>query len=415
MTSSGDRVKIVENDCVRCGSCTVVCPVHRASGGKEFYSARGRKHLEKIGEDFNRAEMQDIFSQCLLCGACSQVCPRGIDCTVQVRDARARRSIFPGGYKEYLAGAVGNHPEILSQLTRFSENGNELLAQRIPAESGLRLRLAMFEDVVASKKDHEQSTPSVEEDSSSTAALEELIYFPGCTATYLTPSLLIADRQLFARMGYDLVVPDGLGCCGLSSLSMGNFDDAVLRGKQNIETLERSEGPILISCASCFSQFHSLAKLFHGQDGWQERAERITDRCVELSQFLANRMEHAMSSARLAKVRVFYHDPCHFRHELGIMAEPRALLKSIENVELLELPGGPQCCGMGGLLHLGGSEISTRLRDDLKEKVMAQCPDIVTTTCSNCLMQWKTAIDSTGSDVKVIHLSELLNAALHFK
>nr|WP_240191726.1 (Fe-S)-binding protein [Desulfoprunum benzoelyticum] len=107
-------------------------------------------------------------------------------------------------------------------------------------------------------------------------------------------------------------------------------------------------------------------------------------------------------------LRVFYHDPCHLRHEVAIVKEPRRLLQRLPGVDLVELPGGPQCCGQGGLFHLGAPELAALIRDDLAAKVLALQPDIVTSTCSGCLMQWKTALTAAGSPVAVMHLAELL-------
>lgn len=405
---------VLENECVRCGACTAVCPVYRSSGGKEFYSARGRKFLQSIGEDSSGADVEDIFSQCLLCGACLQVCPRGIDCTRHVRAIRSQRKYFPGGYKKYLISKILNHPEVLTLVRRFGATFRGL-SRKLPRESGLRLRLAMLDDGETSLIPQQSSTAVKSSAASSSSSLEKLLYFPGCTAQYLTPALLDVHRRLFALIGYDLIVPENLGCCGLSSFSIGNVRDAEKRAQQNIEILERYEGAILVSCASCFSHFNVLETVFAGQPEWQKRAGNIKARCVELTQFLAaglERINAISSSTNSSAIRVFYHDPCHFRFGLKITKEPRTLLASISHFELVSLPDGAQCCGMGGLFHLGSPELSATIRDDLRDKVLALSPDIITTTCSGCLMQWRSALAATNSDIKVMHLSELLYDSL---
>jgi glycolate oxidase iron-sulfur subunit len=48
------------------------------------------------------------------------------------------------------------------------------------------------------------------------------------------------------------------------------------------------------------------------------------------------------------------------------------------------------------------------IRDDLAAKVFKLQPDIITSTCSGCLMQWKTAVTAAGSTAQVLHLAELL-------
>lgn len=131
-----------------------------------------------------------------------------------------------------------------------------------------------------------------------------------------------------------------------------------------------------------------------------------------MSQLLDTRLcqegAEAPCSASGRRLRVFYHDPCHLRHGLKITREPRNLLRRFEGVELLELADGPQCCGSGGLFHLGAPELSAMIRDDLAARVLALAPDVITSSCSGCLMQWKSAVAAADRRTPVLHLAELL-------
>ena len=137
--------------CAKCGACTVVCPVYKASGGREAYSARGKNHLAGLPE-YQRptAAFEDIFAKCLLCGACSKACPRGIDVTREVIRARAGFSRFYGehGFEKYLARKMLHHSEILGSMRTVGRAASRL-TRRLPKDSGLRLRLAMFEPQAA--------------------------------------------------------------------------------------------------------------------------------------------------------------------------------------------------------------------------------------------------------------------------
>jgi glycolate oxidase iron-sulfur subunit len=239
-----------------------------------------------------------------------------------------------------------------------------------------------------------------------------LTWFPGCAAEYLFPEIASACRDLLAGHGFDLVVPEGLGCCGLAHHAAGDGATALALARRNIEILERRPGPILISCASCFAHLRHYRDLLADDPLWQERAAAVGDRLEEMMQFLdglaATAAPEHVGAAAKRPLRVFYHDPCHLRHEVAIAREPRRLLQRAAGVDLVELPGGPQCCGQGGLFHIGAPELAALIRDDLAAKVLALQPDIVTSTCSGCLMQWKTALTAAGSPVKVMHLAELL-------
>ncbi len=390
----------------------MVCPVYKASGGKEPYSARGKNHLAELKE-YERPTpiFEDIFAKCLLCGACTKACPRGIDVTRAVIRARSGFSRFYGehGFEKFLARKVLHHPEILAAARVAGRAAVSLLSGRLPKESGLRLRLAMFETGLPARS--EPVPPPVR----FAKGGRRLCYFPGCSAQYLYPEIVDASRQVFARFSLALDIPEGLGCCGLAVHAAGDGEGARRLARKNIAALEKNDGPILVSCGSCFAHLSHYPGLFADEPEWQQRAEKTCGRLVEMSQFLDGLLAATGGiplGPQLSPVyRVFYHDPCHLRYDFNITREPRRILRSLPGVELLELPDGPQCCGQGGLFHVGAPELSARIRDDLACKVFALQPDVITSTCSGCLMQWKTAVTAAEVDVQVLHLAEFLQKA----
>jgi len=395
--------------CAKCGACTVVCPVFRASGGKEFYSGRGKKHLlEAMGGQEPSPVFEDVFSKCLLCGACVAACPRGVDIPAEVRRAREGFSRCYGehGYRKFLARKVLERPELLGVVRKFGRAFADLLEHRLPADSGLRLQLAMFHHEAAPvAADHAEAGPAA-------GNKQPLVFFPGCSATHLYPEVIGACRRLFASVGYEPVIPEGLGCCGLAIEASGDSEGSRRLARNNILALERYRGPIMVGCGSCYAHLRSYRKVLESDPAWRDRVEDVCGRLVEFSQLLDQCLSHGAPAPDSApsdrSIRVFYHDPCHLRHDLRIVREPRNLLRRYAAVELLELPDGPQCCGHGGLFHLGAPELAATIRDDLAAKVLAMAPDVVTSSCSGCLMQWKTALAAAGRTIPVLHLAEVL-------
>lgn len=384
----------------------MVCPVYRVTG-QEAHTARGKIHLAHIAELPDKgAVYEDIFSKCLLCGACSAVCPRGIDVCREVESARgAFPAVYGGhGYEKYLARKALAHPETLAALRVLGRVGAEFVSRHLPADSGLRLRLALFEQDV--------EPAAVPEGPAADGALEKgsLTYFPGCAARYLFPQIAASCHSLAADLGYVLHVPDGLSCCGLAALSAGDRQEALRCARRNITALEQGSGPVLVSCASCYAHLLRYAELFEDDPVWRIKAETLGARLVELSCFVDAHLPPvpAKQLSGKKKLRVYYHDPCHFRHGLKIIAEPRRVLARNPDLELLELPGGPECCGQGGLFHIGTPEISAMIRDTLAAKVLTLAPDVITSSCTGCLMQWRLAIAVAGVPVRVLHLAELL-------
>ncbi len=393
------------SSCAKCGACTTVCPVYRSSG-REGHSARGKLHLiDVLGLAGSSTVFVDIFSACLLCGACSAICPRQIDIEQELIAARSSFSVLSGphSYEKYLARKLLDHPGSLAGLRLLGRACGRVLDGRLPEDSGLRLRLAMFRDDAVSA--------SVTEDASAAVVGgTTLTWFPGCSARYLFPDVLASCRTLFAKNSLNLHFPEALVCCGLAHWAAGDTEAARRSGRKNIEALEETDGPILVSCASCYSQLKKYPRLFAGAEGWQQRAAKMAMRVVELSVFLEELEgeQSVVSSGGNDKIRVFYHDPCHLRHDVDVVDMSRQQLLKLGNVEIVELPDGPRCCGQGGLFHVAQPEISAGIRDRLVADVLALQPDIVTTGCSGCLMQWQQGLAAAGSDVRVLHLAQLL-------
>ena len=391
--------------CAKCGACSAVCPVYRTSG-RESHTARGKLHLLDI---FGLAESSslfvDIFSACLLCGACSAVCPRQIDVCGELVTARNSFSVLAGphAYEKYFARKLLDYPGSLTGLRVLGRTGKKLLGKSLPQSSGLRLRLAMFEEDALAVPAGKQSLPPATDTT-------QLSWFPGCASRYLFPDILTSCRSVLADASFSLDFPDALACCGLADWAAGDLEGARKSGRRNIEVLEATEGPIMVSCASCFAHLKKYPKIFAEHSEWHGRAGQMAARLVELTDFLESRGEYqkTVQERKDKKLRVFYHDPCHMRHGSVTVDKAREQLQRTDRTELLELPDGPRCCGQGGLFHVAHPEISIRIRDQLVQDVLVLQPDVVTSTCSGCLMQWQQGLTAAGSDVKVLHLAQLL-------
>lgn len=402
----------VMTECAKCGACSVVCPVFRISG-REGHTARGRLHLRETVELApHSAQYEELFSACLLCGACAAVCPRGIDIRAAIIEARAGFSAVygQGGYQKFLARKALAHPGLLAALGGLGRGVAAGLDPFLSDRSGLRLRLALFEDsekVQGNKALAQTVSPGTE---LSESGLTEMAYFPGCVTHALWPHIADSCATLVAQYNLALTIPDGLVCCGLAAHAAGDRSEAHELACRNLQVLERTDGPILVSCASCYAHLHDYPKLLAEEPDWHERALQMVERLRELTTFLMQQaqLESPVLPVPRPRRRVFYHDPCHFRHQLHITAPPRELIRSCPGLELVEPEDEPGCCGMGGLFHLGEPELSGAILEQLLDRVLPLEPEVITSTCSGCLMQWRMAVAAAGLKIPVVHLAALL-------
>jgi len=389
--------------CAKCGACTVVCPVFQAAG-RESLSARGRLHLL---EHLDPAQASDayaeILSQCLLCGACSSVCSRGID--PPARFISARKQLEKTAGCQVLLRAITlkalSNPAL---LTTIASLGRPLL-DLLPASSGLRLRLGL-------PLEGPTAVPTLPETPAGKSAPPTLAYFPGCYATHLHREIGDAtERIATAFTGNFPLRPKQQCCCGLAAENGGDTSTAKRLAKQNILAFAGNTLPILTSCASCYNQLRHYPELLADDPEWQKKGQAFADRLVEFSTFVTQAMETAPTFSFAASTKthtVVYHDPCHLRFHAKITAPPREILRAIPGLRLVELPNGPQCCGQGGLFHLAQPELAEKIRSRLLNQLEQAAPDLLTTTCSGCLIHIQQGLGHDPGQPEVRHLAILL-------
>ncbi len=398
-----------EPECVRCGSCTVVCPVYRVTG-RESVTARGKLHLlgTALAKD-QSAVYQDIFSCCLLCGACEAVCPRDLPIQALTTRARSRFPAFYGqhGLRKVLARKALSSPNLLSALVRLGVGLRQINA--LPADSGLRLKLGLLEQRPGADQNAQPAGGPVRPAGQSVAGP---LYFTGCLARYLQPSVVRATEKLARHAtGGDIYAPQNQRCCGLAAWAAGRPDEARKLARKNITAFAGTTGPILTSCASCSSHLKTYPDLFADDPGWRKKALVFSARVREFSSFFLEKTKNFKFAAK-ETTRLFYHDPCHLRFTREGREAPRRLLDLVDNIQRFEPDDGPHCCGQGGLFHLGYPDLAEQIFSTACESALSTGPDIIVTTCSGCLMQWQAGLAARHDPARAIHLAVFLASCL---
>lgn len=140
---------------------------------------------------------------------------------------------------------------------------------------------------------------------------------------------------------------------------------------------------------------------------------------IEVKHFIEVVDEHAgqLKLKYPHKVRVAYHDPCQLGRYMGILEQPRRVIRSIENVELVE----PEwtsgewstCCGGGGGFEVVFPDMSLTLASNRARELAETGADVIATHCPGCLMQLKSGIKALKkSRIEAIDLATLIARSL---
>src|SRR5690606_5656750 len=188
--------------------------------------------------------------------------------------------------------------------------------------------------------------------------------FRGCVSeSVFGPSNRAMWRVLLAN-DCEVFVPRAQTCCGAIHHHGGKHQEAQQMARENIDAFE-ALGPdidaYVTNVAGCGTMLKEYAELLHDDPVYAKRAERFVAKMHDINEFLAG-LPLKPPTQRLP-LRVTYHEACHLCHGQQIRSQPRALLKAIPGLELIELAESDWCCGAAGTYNLTQPEMSTRLAE----------------------------------------------------
>ncbi len=106
--------------------------------------------------------------------------------------------------------------------------------------------------------------------------------------------------------------------------------------------------------------------------------------------------------------KVTFHDSCAGLREYGIKKEPRKLLKSVKELELIEMKNLDTCCGFGGTFAAKFHHISTAMTEQKVNYAIETGAEYIVSTEASCLMNMEAYIKKQNLPIKTIHLADIL-------
>jgi L-lactate dehydrogenase complex protein LldE len=228
-----------------------------------------------------------------------------------------------------------------------------------------------------------------------------------CLADTFFPEVGVAMVRLLRRLGVEVDFPDGQTCCGMPLFNSGYHHDAARVAARTVKLFERAPHVVVPSGSCAWMVKTEYPGLLRDDPALRAAAESLARRTRELSQFLVEVLGVTRVDSPFTG-RVTYHDSCHLLRGLGESASPRALLRSVPGVELVELPGADQCCGFGGSFSVRLPEVSTAILDKKLANVEATGARCLVACDAGCLMQMGGGLTRRGSAVKAVHLAQVL-------
>ena len=401
------RANKVLRTCVHCGFCTATCPTYQVLGD-ELDSPRGRIYLIKDMLETGRpadAKTVKHIDRCLSCLACMTTCPSGVDYMHLVDHARDyiektyRRPVMDRMLRSVLAWVIP-HPTRF-RLALLGAKIAQPFAGLVP-DARLRAMLAMAPKTIppVSRNDDPQVFAA------EGPARMRVALMTGCAQKALNTDINDATIRILQRLGCEVVIARGMGCCGALTHHMGKADLARASAAANIRAwmAEKAVGGldgIVINTSGCGTTVKDYGHMF--QNGpMAEDAAFIAGITMDISEIL---VKLGLPEGARKNLRVAYHAACSLQHGQQIKTAPKDLLRRA-GFEVVEPADSHLCCGSAGTYNLLQPEISGQLKARKVKTLEAGKPDIIAAGNIGCMMQIGSA-----TPIPVVHTVELLDWA----
>ncbi len=392
--------------CVHCGFCLATCPTYFLLGD-ERDSPRGRIYMIKDMLEQDRtadATTARHVDRCLSCLSCMTTCPSGVNYMHLVDHARAhiaetrKRPLmerlvrglishtvpYPGPFRLSLIGALLARP--------FAG----LLPQRLRA----MVRLAPARIPEPSWADKAKVHPAQGQ------RRKRVMLLNGCAQQVLTPQINEATIRLLTRLGCEVVVAQGSGCCGSLVLHMGDDRGSAGAARRNIAAWRMAGAfdAVIASASGCGTQLKEYGYLLQDDPDWADAAAEVSTKALDVSELVGALLEEG-SAPPPGAPSVAYHAACSLQHGQRIVAEPADLLRRV-GFAVADIPEGHICCGSAGTYNMLQPGLAGQLLARKAANIERTGADVVAAGNVGCMVQI-----AGGVGKPVVHPVELLDWA----
>ena len=429
------------NTCIHCGLCLTACPTYRELK-IEPDSPRGRIYLMRglaEGRIQPSHPLVEHLDNCLACRACETVCPAGVPYGRMLEETRgqlARRTAPSFGRRigEWALRSLIPHRErmqMTADLLRLGQSGPIAAFMRSPIAARMLPGFARagFAMTPLLEPRRERSLERVGEALPPGARMERradglvfhpagaararVAFFTTCVMEVMFPRTSREAVRLLVLAGAQVTVPAQQTCCGALHAHSGLRREAKALARRNVRAFSGGEDFIISHSAGCGAAMRDFGHLLEG-DPLAADAKSFAGRVRDVSEVLATlglpepavRLHAPRDPSR--PLRIGYHDPCHLAHGQKVRSEPRALLKKLAGVELVDLPNSDWCCGSAGVYNLTHPDMAATQLERKLDSIRKVAPDLVVASNPGCLLHMARGAREQGLEVGMTHLVDAL-------
>ncbi len=376
-----------------CGECLKYCPVQEVTGNpsisppekirifREFIKATSGLKARIFGpRDIDRALLEEFVKavyECTVCGACGQNCSVGIFTQrlwPMLRKEMVKRGLGPIGPQANLPKAI-------------ERTGNPY-----DKPAGERFSPWFPDNVRVSEK-------------------ADIGYYAGCTGAYEAQPMVKGDGVILGASGepFTMLTPEDEVCCGFPLFITGQHDMLEDLTKRLVSAYKAKGVKVLVcSCPCCVNIMSRDWPLFYGQE--------LPFRIRHITQFAVDALKNRKLTIKgELRERLIYHDPCYLSRGVGIIEEPRSIIRSIPGAALIEFERhglNSRCCGAGGAARKVFHDNAVAMGRLTIDEAVEKGADRLILNCPACYAKMHEALQGHDKQIRITDLMELLGSLL---
>jgi len=384
--------QVLEIDaCTQCGECLKHCPIQDVTGNptvsppekirmfREFIRATDGLKARFFGPGkVDRKLLEDFVKavyECTTCGACGQNCPVGI----------FTQRLWPTLRKEMVKrglGPIGAQASVPNAVSRSGNPYDKPAADRYQPWFPEQVKVA---------------------------ERAEIAYYAGCTGAYEAQPMVRGDALVLGAIGepFTMLPPEEEVCCGFPLFITGQHDllaDLVRRLVEGYRA--RGVKTLVCSCPCCVNIMSRDWPVFYGSD--------LPFKIRHITQLVAAAVkEGKLKYRKELHERVIYHDPCYLTRGVGVIEEPREVLRSIPGLTLLEFDRNglnSRCCGAGGAARKVYHENAVAIGRLTIDEAVAKKADRLILSCPACYAKVNEAMVGHKNRIQITDIMELIGS-----
>jgi glycolate oxidase iron-sulfur subunit len=409
-------------DCVHCGFCLPTCPTY-VLWGEEMDSPRGRIALMKLANEREiglNASFTRHIDQCLGCMACVTACPSGVryDQLIEATRAQIERNVprqpADRAFRALLF-ALFPHPRRLRAMApllwAYQRLGLGRFVRSALARRLLPARLLGMERVMPSVRLGTRGARLPEQTPATGTRRLRVGMLTGCVQRVFFADVNAATAHVLSAEGCEVVAPPEQGCCGALHIHGGREAQGLDHARRVIDTFAQWDVErVVVNAAGCGSNLKAYGHLLRDDPAYAERAAAFAASVRDVMELLAE-LEPRAPRHPLA-LRVAYHDACHLGHAQGIRHQPRAVLRTIPELDLTDIAEADLCCGSAGIFNLVEPATAATLGERKARNVASTGAACIATANPGCLLQIQAALRDAGQPLPALHPVELVDASI---